>query len=371
MGKKGKKPTPDNPVKEDPNVSRLHKLIFTHCKQQLKDGVKMDEILTFLHNQKLVDEFFDKQKDPAIGVDGQDEDKDTKLKKGLRLIGTFYKIIFFTILFLVTALMGHIGVCQWLDINPLQNFPTIQETRCLIPVNHIIMEIARPLADCAYCSAGDAVIEMNEIPSKEEFLKVAYLSKTIIIRGGAEKLGVTKRNLSIDKIKDIFASERGGIRAVAYESTFLPFTSPFNTLEDALEIVNDNFIWTGEDGPWYFGWSNEHLGASKKLKKLFPRPDFLPDEYDTTGSDWIFIGTPGPGAPMHLDYVRRPSWQAQLSGIKRWQVRPVYECESACPNTVTFTVNTGDMVFVDTNLWFHQTFVEGDKLSMSIGWEYD
>ncbi|CAL8125521.1 unnamed protein product [Orchesella dallaii] len=371
MGKKGKKTTPDNPKKEDPNADRLQKLLFAHCNQQLKDGVKMDEIINFLKNQKLVEDFFKKQKNPeAVSGDGPNEDKESKLKKGLRLIGKFNIIILFTFLLFLTALMGYVGVCHLLDVNPLKYFPKIQEKRCLIPVNQIIKEMARPLADCAYCSVGDPVIEMNEIPSKEEFLKVAYLSKTIIIRGGVEKLGIKKENLTIDKIKEIFASQPGGMKAVADYSTFTAFTSHFVYLEDALEAVSDDFIWTEEKESWYFGWSNEHLGASKKLRKLFPRPDFLPDEVDPTGFDWMFIGSPGPGVPMHLDFVKRPLWQAQMSGVKRWEVFPVYECESACPNPVVFTVYTGDIAFVAPHFWFHKTFVEGKKLSMTIGWDY-
>ena len=34
--------------------------------------------------------------------------------------------------------------------------------------------------------------------------------------------------------------------------------------------------------------------------------------------DWFFLGTPGYGAPFHIDEVRHPSWQAQIRGVKTW-----------------------------------------------------
>ena len=34
--------------------------------------------------------------------------------------------------------------------------------------------------------------------------------------------------------------------------------------------------------------------------------------------DWFFLGTPGYGAPFHIDEVRHPSWQAQIKGVKIW-----------------------------------------------------
>ena len=35
--------------------------------------------------------------------------------------------------------------------------------------------------------------------------------------------------------------------------------------------------------------------------------------------DWIFMGTPGYGAPFHLDNVKYPSWQAQVCFLIRYQ----------------------------------------------------
>jgi hypothetical protein len=39
---------------------------------------------------------------------------------------------------------------------------------------------------------------------------------------------------------------------------------------------------------------------------------FFLDESEMSRLDWIFMGTPGYGAEMHIDDVQNPSWQ----GIK-------------------------------------------------------
>ena len=46
---------------------------------------------------------------------------------------------------------------------------------------------------------------------------------------------------------------------------------------------------------------------------------------------------------FQIDYVRRPSWQAQLSGTKHWVLKPPPECENQCTGEVQFTINPGDM----------------------------
>jgi len=45
---------------------------------------------------------------------------------------------------------------------------------------------------------------------------------------------------------------------------------------------------------------------------------------------------------LKLDYVQRPSWQAQISGRKRWTLLPTPECEHKC-TSFSVTVNKGEM----------------------------
>lgn len=82
------------------------------------------------------------------------------------------------------------------------------------------------------------------------------------------------------------------------------------------------------------------------------------------------MGYRGQGASMHLDYVRRPSWQAQIKGSKSWFLLPPPECEHIC-NALNITVSRGDIILVDTNQWYHTTVIEGDEMSVTLGSEYD
>ena len=45
---------------------------------------------------------------------------------------------------------------------------------------------------------------------------------------------------------------------------------------------------------------------------------------------------------LQLDYVQRPSWQAQIKGKKTWQVIPVPECDDVCSSFNT-TVHPGEI----------------------------
>jgi len=65
--------------------------------------------------------------------------------------------------------------------------------------------------------------------------------------------------------------------------------------------------------------------------------------------DWIFMGTPGYGAPYHIDNVKYPSWQAQVSGVKNWSLRPPPECWWSCPKEMNVTLYPGDVIVVNTN----------------------
>ncbi|CAH3162777.1 unnamed protein product [Porites lobata] len=109
----------------------------------------------------------------------------------------------------------------------------------------------------------------------------------------------------------------------------------------------------------------------EKLRNYYSKPAFIPDDAETGDQDWIFMGGPGPGAPIHLDMVNRPSWQAQLSGQKIWTLVPPPECEHVC-RAMNVTINKGDIIVLDTNQWYHSTkIVPTGELSITIGAEYD
>ncbi|CAL8125523.1 unnamed protein product [Orchesella dallaii] len=357
--------------------SYLYQLLLDYCKDQHDAGVDTEEIMSFLQSPELVRDFFEKQGHSRCNIlqkDGKNGDLRTRGRWSSSnhtchfwKLTKVIKVTFLTSFFLLTALIGHIGICHLMDVNPLMFFPTLQEKRCLLPAHPILMEMTRPVADCGFCSTGDLIIEMDEIPSKKEFAKVAYLSKPVIIRGGGKSGGMPEE-FDFHKLKEIFQSEPGGVDAVSEECQFLPFRSPFISLREAFDRISENSSW---EEPWYIGWSNCHPGVASKLRELFPRPDFLPDDSSSSAIDWIFIGSPGLGASMHIDYVKRPSWQAQLSGIKKWILHPPPECEAVCPETLMFTIFPGDLLFLETNTWYHETVIDKDALSISIGSEYD
>ena len=68
----------------------------------------------------------------------------------------------------------------------------------------------------------------------------------------------------------------------------------------------------GAAGSWYVGWANCDPEAAEILRDYYTTPAFLPTEKGPSRWDWIFIGTPGYGAPFHIDSVKLPSWQAQV-----------------------------------------------------------
>ena len=70
----------------------------------------------------------------------------------------------------------------------------------------------------------------------------------------------------------------------------------------------------GNYNPWYIGWANCDEEAGDILREFYQRPDFLPLDSESGRRDWIFMGTPGFGAPYHIDNVKYPSWQAQVRG---------------------------------------------------------
>lgn len=106
-----------------------------------------------------------------------------------------------------------------------------------------------------------------------------------------------------------------------------------------------------EDGtlPWYFGWSNCNPLVAERLRRHYGRPYFLPPTSENDDVDWLFMGGVGLGAPMHVDAVRLPSWQAQLRGSKEWTLAAPPECYFRCEAVeMTAVVRPGE---ISMGLW--------------------
>lgn len=78
---------------------------------------------------------------------------------------------------------------------------------------------------------------------------------------------------------------------------------------------------------------------------------------------------PREGAVMHLDYISRLMWQGQILGSKTWSVAPTPECDNVCQR-FNFSVDAGDVVLLDTRIWYHGTLVNNGKFSLTVTSEY-
>ena len=81
--------------------------------------------------------------------------------------------------------------------------------------------------------------------------------------------------------------------------------------KEAFNMSTERWKMQGNYTPWYFGFANCDEKAVEVLRAYYENPDFLPEGSKSDRRDWIFMGTPGFGARLHLDHnLKHPSWQA-------------------------------------------------------------
>ena len=83
-------------------------------------------------------------------------------------------------------------------------------------------------------------------------------------------------------------------------------------MTQVFDMEDSRWQMKGNYEPWYIGWANCDDEAATFLRQFYRRPEFLPDDSESGRRDWFFLGTPGFGAPYHIDNVKYPSWQAQV-----------------------------------------------------------
>lgn len=199
--------------------------------------------------------------------------------------------------------------------------------------------------------------------------------------------------LNFTYLKSLYNSVPGAIDYVHEECQFLHFKSNFVTLHDVFAMSEARVNNTNGEDAWYVGWSNCHPVILQELRKLYPKPHFLPDDAEMPNTDFVFLGYEQ-GATMHvsesnhlreimahdlcftsipllfqIDYIGRLGFSAQLVGVKTWNVAPTPECQEVC-NSFSFYVEPGDVLLLDTRVWYHETHIAKGQFSMTIQSEY-
>ncbi|XP_001352447.3 uncharacterized protein [Drosophila pseudoobscura] len=234
--------------------------------------------------------------------------------------------------------------------------------RCFLPNNYLVWEATRPISDCAFCKGVQGPLILSNL-TREEFAPHAYSSLPIIVKKAVAHWPAQKI-LSFGYIRDLYDSVPGSIESVCQ---FQHFNSDLKSLKEVFEMQLERSN-LSQGAPWFVGWSVCHPTVLAELRKLYPRPHFLPEDAEMPHTDFILMGYEQ-GAVMHLEYMPRLMWQAQLKGNKSWYLAPAPECDHQC-QPFSFYVEPGDAVLVDTRIWYHANTIPKGQFSLTVQSEY-
>lgn len=239
---------------------------------------------------------------------------------------------------------------------------------CVVPLTDFMLDFFRPPVNCDFCEGIKGFDRVQNLSTDEFVEKYAYSGRPVIITD-ATKNWAAVDHFSFDffrklykKKSPVFNPDKGK------DCQFFPYKTSFKDLKDVFKMPLEMVEMKGHS--WYVGWSNCDPEAASTLRGYYTRPYFLSKDMESSRTDWIFMGTPGYGAHMHIDSVDHSSWQAQIHGNKTWTLEPPSECYYKCVGFKD-TVHAGEIIVLDTNKWFHATNVVGNELSIVIGSEYD
>ncbi|KAF7286996.1 hypothetical protein GWI33_002836 [Rhynchophorus ferrugineus] len=249
-----------------------------------------------------------------------------------------------------------------------KNIEIFNNRKCLVQMPRDASKLFREPEYCDICETVDKVDKISNVsPSYflEEYIKPV---RPVVVTDGA--LNWRARSIfNFNFFKKLFTK----IEINRSENTgcqFFPYKTEFQSLEEVFGMNEARAMLKPGEKPWYIGWNNCNDDAGKYLKQFYQKPYFLSNMTENIALSWIFMGGPGHGAHMHVDNVHYPSWQAQLSGRKLWRLAPPPECYYKCKE-LDVVVETGEIIVLDTNRWYHQTNVLPGELSITIGSEFD
>ncbi|XP_063360705.1 uncharacterized protein LOC134649805 [Cydia amplana] len=244
-------------------------------------------------------------------------------------------------------------------------FSELSSKNCLISLPSSSKALFRPPEDCSMCVGVDDVTRVANVSAQEFEELYAYNTVPVIVTDATKEWKAIKE-FNFNFFRDFY--RQGSLGRQTGDCSFFAYNSGLRSLSEVFAMDERRANLSGD--PWYVGWSTCLDGETRALREYYSRPYFLPRAAESDATDWLFMGGPGQGAHMHVDSVRHVSWQAQVRGHKQWQLAPPPECLYQC-RWITFTVNPGEILVVDTNRWYHRTTVLPGDISITIGAEYD
>lgn len=199
-------------------------------------------------------------------------------------------------------------------------------------------KIFREPVNCDMCFNVKDVDKIKNISQDNFDLLYGSIMKPVVVVDGTRDWSPIK-TFNFDFFKKLYNNNQDNLKD---ECQFFPYKTEFKSLKEALNMsVGRSKLEQGTDS-WYIGWSNCNDNAGKILRNYYKKPYFFPKTSENIALSWIFMGGPGFGAHMHVDNVKYPSWQAQLSGRKKWRLVPPPECYFDCKE-VQVTVDPGEI----------------------------
>lgn len=127
-------------------------------------------------------------------------------------------------------------------------------SKCIIRNNYFVMEATRPRTPCErVCKGVDGPAELCANISQEEFERWAYISRPLVVRGGAAHWPALEA-FSVAFFRSVYDSIEGAYESVSYDCQFLPFRTEFVDLRAALNMHPHRAARLPGTHPWYFGW---------------------------------------------------------------------------------------------------------------------
>ncbi|KAG1682673.1 Bifunctional arginine demethylase and lysyl-hydroxylase JMJD6 [Nymphon striatum] len=315
-----------------------------------------------------------KKKIDKLGIPNQKLGKLRSVKR-LRSTSDQYSLFYFVCAFLLGAFSVVFGSSIYFRLYTKEGFSKIwfyvegidpEAESCTVDMPAAIHDAFRPPVNCSMCSHVTEVEHVSVLTAKLFEERHAYSGRPVVIVDGTNNW-TAPEVFSFNFFKQLYP-EDSPVRGD--QCQFFPYQTSFESLNEVFNMTEDRANLRDGSNPWYIGWSNCDQEATDVLRRHYKRPYFLPPQSESSKTDWIFMGSPGYGAHMHIDHVGNPSWQAQIKGQKLWTLEPPPECFLEC-QTLKVIVNPGEIIVLDTNRWFHKTLVLGDSISITIGSEYD
>uniref|UniRef100_A0A8W8NP38 Uncharacterized protein n=1 Tax=Magallana gigas TaxID=29159 RepID=A0A8W8NP38_MAGGI len=195
-----------------------------------------------------------------------------------------------------------------------------------------------PSMDCVFCEGVKNIEILYDTNDQELIMKYLADARPMVFQGLAE-------TVSFEDLRHLYRNNKDVIDTAAFFQSNVP---GMKNIQDLFkDEIDENVLYKDKTT---IHWLTKNIAGSQVMRKLFPRPSFIPPDSEVALEKVVFVDGHKSEHYELVAVILQQGYYMQLSGSRKVIVTPTKSCREVC-SPMHILMNEGDVLTYNPGIW--------------------